>query len=131
MDQTVKDAEEMDVFKLAHQLALDVYKLTAAFPREEIYGLTSQMRKAAASVPSNIMEGANRDSRADYRRFVGISRGSAGEIRYHVLLAMDLTYLSRADGERLRSQYLRVIQMLTNLSKSLGGPRNRSGEGGS
>ncbi len=119
MGQTVKDVEEMDVFKLAHELAVQVYRLTATFPREEIYGLTSQMRKAATSVPSNIMEGANRDSRADYRRFVGISRGSAGEIRYHVLLAMDLEYLSRAGGERLRSQYLRVIQMLTKLAKSL------------
>lgn len=128
MDQTVKDVEEMDVFKLAHQLALDVYKLTAAFPREEIYGLTSQMRRAATSVPANIMEGANRDSRAEYRRFVGISRGSAGEARYHLLLAMDLQYLSKAEGQRLRQQYVRVIQMLTNLSKSLGGPRNRKRE---
>jgi four helix bundle protein len=120
----VKDVEQMDVFKLAHGLALEVYRLTAAFPKEEIYGLTAQMRRAATSVPANIMEGANRDSRVEYRRFVGISRGSAGEVRYYLLLAMDLQYLSTAEGQRLRQEYVRVIQMLTNLSKSLGGRRN-------
>lgn len=123
MEHTVKNVEEMDVFKLAHSLALDVYRLTSAFPREEIYGLTAQMRRAATSVPANLAEGAYRNSRAEYRNFVGIAKGSAGEVRYHLLLAMDLQYLSKPETEHLRNEYSRVIQMLTNLVKSLGGNR--------
>ena len=116
----MKDVEELDVFKLAHRLAVKVYKITAAFPKEEIYGLTAQMRRAATSVPANVVEGANRNSRAEYRSVVGFAKGSAGEVRYYLLLAMDLEYLPRPDGERLRGEYVRVIQMLTNLAKSLG-----------
>lgn len=121
----MKSVEEMDVFKLAHSLVIDVYRLTATFPKEEVYGLTSQMRRAATSVPANIIEGANRNSPAEYRNFVGISKGSAGEVRYYLLLAMDLQYIAKLDGERLRGDYLRVIQMLTNLVKSLGTRRQK------
>lgn len=117
----MENVEELDVFKLAHRLALDVYRVTGTFPKEEIYGLTAQMRRAAASLPANLVEGANRTSRAEYRRFVGIAKGSAGEVRYYLLLAMDLEYLSKSEAQRLRSEYVRVIQMLTNLIKSLGG----------
>ncbi len=117
----MNDVEDLDVFKLAHRLVIEIYRLTATFPKEEIYGLTSQMRRAATSVPANIMEGANRNSPAEYRNFVGISKGSAGEVRYYLLLAMDLQYIAKPDGERLRVDYLRVIQMLTNLVKSLAG----------
>lgn len=121
----MKDVEEMDVFKLAHYLTREVYKITTAFPKEELYGLTSQMRRAAVSVPANIVEGANRNSRAEYRSFVGIAKGSAGEVRYYLLLAIDLGYLAPEDSERLRAEYLRIIQMLTNLVKSLGGNRRK------
>lgn len=121
----MKDVEEMDVFKLAHRLAVEVYKVTTSFPKDEVYGLTAQMRRAAASAPANLVEGANRNSRAEYRNFVGIAKGSAGETRYHLLLAMDLEYLALPEGKRLRGEYVRVIQMLTNLVKSLGGGRRK------
>jgi four helix bundle protein len=116
----MRSVEDLDVFKLAHRLTLEVYKLTATFRKEEIYGLSAQMRRAATSVPANLVEGANRTSRAEYRNFVGIAKGSAGEIRYYLLLAMDLEYVSKLDAQRLRGEYARVIQMLTNLVKSLG-----------
>jgi four helix bundle protein len=115
--------EDLDVFRLAHRLALDVYRVTESFPRAEQFGLTAQLRKAACSVPSNLVEGANRNSRAEYRSFAGIARGSAGEAGYQLLLAMDLGYLSREIGEQMRADYARVMQMLTKLITSLGGQR--------
>jgi four helix bundle protein len=115
----MRSVEDLDVFKLAHCLALDVYRVTESFPKAEQFGLTAQLRKAASSVPSNLVEGANRFSQAEYRSFVSIAKGSAGEARYHLLLAMDLEYLAKVKGEELRADYSRVLQMLTNLRKSL------------
>jgi four helix bundle protein len=119
----MRSVEDLDVFRLAHRLALDVYRVTESFPKVEQFGLTAQLRRAACSVPSNIVEGANRNSRAEYRNFAGIARGSAGEVGYQLLLAMDLGYLPRETGQRLRGDYARVVQMLTNLIKSLRGDR--------
>jgi four helix bundle protein len=116
----MKSVEDLDVFKLLHRLALEVYQVTESFPKEEQFGLTAQLRRAASSGPSNLVEGANRCSRAEYRNFVGISRGSAGEARYQLLLAIDLGYLLKETGHRMRDDYGRAIQMLTNLIKSLG-----------
>jgi four helix bundle protein len=119
----MQSVEDLDVFRLAHRLALEVYRATESFPREEQFGLTAQLRKAATSVPSNLVEGASRFSQAEYRSFISISRGSAGEARYQLLLAMDLEYLEKTRGEQLRTDYSRVVQMLTNLYKSLGDGR--------
>ena len=119
----MRSVEDLDVFRLAHRLTLDVYRVTKSFPKAEQFGLTAQLRKAASSVPSNLVEGANRISRAEYRSFAGVARGSAGEAGYHLLLAMDLGYVSRETGEQMRADYARVAQMLTNLIKSLGGEK--------
>jgi len=121
----MRSVEDLDVFKLAHRLALEIYKLTATFPREELYGLTAQMRDAAASAPSNLVEGAHRNSPAEYRNFVGIARGSAGEVRYHLLLARDLGYAAPSETERLRGEYTRVIQMLTSLARAVSGRKSK------
>jgi len=115
-----KTGEELDVFRLAHQLAIRIYTVTRSFPREEIYGITVQMRRAATSVPANLAEGAHRISAAEYRTFVSFAKGSAGEIRYHVLLAGDLGYISAAEAQSLRYEYARVLQMLTKLVRTLG-----------
>ena len=116
----MQSVEDLDVFKLAHRLALEVYRVTESFPKTEQFGLAVQLRNVASSVPSNIVEGAYRDSRAVYRHFAAIARGSAGEASYRLLLAMDLKYLTRPIGQQLREDYTRVMQMLTNLIKSLG-----------
>jgi four helix bundle protein len=121
----VRSVEDLDVFKLAHRLALDVYRVTESFPKTERFGLTAQLRKAACSAPSNLVEGAHRNSRAEYRNFAGIARGSASEARYQLLLAMDLGYVSREAGETMRADYARVVQMFTNLIKSLANAKNR------
>jgi four helix bundle protein len=111
--------EDLDVFKLAHQLALKTYTVTKAFPKEELFSLGDQTRRAAGSVGMNLMEGAMRLGSKEYRQFVGIARGSAGEVCYQLLLARDLNYISDETYNELRTGYDRVIQMLTRLSESL------------
>jgi four helix bundle protein len=109
----------LDVFKLSHSLTLEIYGITKSFPDEEKFGLISQMRKAAYSVPMNLMEGAHRLSSKEYRQFTGIARGSAGEMKYQLLLVRDLNYISDNEYSDLTSKYERVSQMLTRLAKSL------------
>jgi four helix bundle protein len=115
----MKSVEELDVFKLAHELALKIYTITVAFPREESFGLVSQMRRAAGSVGMNLVEGSMRLNSREFRQFVGIARGSAAEVNYQLLLAKDLGYISKKVYDELRSGYERVGQMLTRLGQSL------------
>ena len=115
----MKKVEELDVFKLSHALALEVFEITKSFPDEEKFGLISQMRRAAYSIPMNPMEGAHRLGSKEYRQFVGIARGSTGEIKYQLLLSKDLTYISESSYSILKQKYERVSQMLTKLAKSL------------
>jgi four helix bundle protein len=115
----IKDVKELDVFKLAHSLVLDIYKLTENFPQEEKFGLISQMRRSAFSIPMNLIEGSNRLNTKEYRRFVGIAKGSAGEISYQILLARDLGYIANEAYLSLKDRYEVVIKMLANLAKSL------------
>jgi len=96
--------------------ALKVYSITKEFPREEIYSLVDQTRRAAISVGMNLMEGAMRLGSKEYRQFVGIARGSVGEVCYQLLLARDLKYISGETYQELGSGYDRVIQMLSRLS---------------
>lgn len=115
----MKSVEDLDVFKLAHQLALEIYTVTKEFPKQETFSLIDQMRRAASSIGMNLVEGSMRLSSKEYRQFVGIARGSAGEVCYQLLLAKDLGYISESVYRDLRPRYDRVIQMLSRLSKSL------------
>jgi four helix bundle protein len=115
----MKKVEDLDVFKLSHSLALEIFETTKAFPEEEKFGLISQMRRAAYSVPMNLMEGAHRLSSREYRQFVGIARGSVGEMKYQLLLAKDLTCIFEDQYRSLLAKYERVSQMLTKLSRTL------------
>ena len=120
MKQTkVRSVWDMDVFRLAHELTLRIYRKTRDFPRFELYSLVSQMRRAASSIPMNIAEGAARNSRAEYRRFVSMAKGSVGEISYQIILSKDLGYINTDDSDDLVDGYSRVGRMLTRLSQSL------------
>jgi len=121
----MKSVEDLDVFKLAHQLACKTYSTTKSFPRTETFSLVDQMRRAATSVGMNLMEGAMRLGTKEYRQFVGIARGSAEEVCYQLLLAKDLNYISEDTYRELRSGYDRVLQMLSRLSQTLGNLRPR------
>ena len=94
----MRDHTKLRAFQLADEVAVLVYKVTAGFPKEELYGLTSQIRRAAVSVPSNIVEGCARDSQADYLRFLYIAFGSLRELHYQISLAKRLGFLRDQDS---------------------------------
>jgi four helix bundle protein len=93
----MQDFRKLAVWQKSHELTLSLYELTGTFPREEMYGLTSQVRRASSSIPANIAEGCGRDGDAELSRFLQISMGSASELEYHLLLARDLKYLTAED----------------------------------
>jgi four helix bundle protein len=113
----MKDFKELKVWEKAHALTLQVYQETRSFPREETYGLTSQVRRAAASVAANIVEGCGRRSDGEFSRFLQIARGSASELEYHLLLARDLHFLNKATFDILDAKVVEVERMLTGLVK--------------
>lgn len=113
--------EELDVFKKSHGLTLDLYRLTAQFPSEEKFGLTSQIRRASSSICANLIEGNHRNNKREYRQFAGISRGSAGELKYHLLLAKDLAYISENDFRKCDKTTDDISKMLHGLIKALDG----------
>jgi four helix bundle protein len=115
----MKSVEELDVFKVAHELTLKVYKITLRFPREESFNLVSQMRRATSSVCMNLVEGSMRLNSREFRQFVGIARGSAAEVSYQLRLARDLDYIQSEVFDELYSGFQRVSQMLTRLAQSL------------
>jgi four helix bundle protein len=98
---------------------LNIYRVTESFPKIEIYGLISQLRRASISIPANLAGGANRISKKEFKRFIGIAKGSSGEIQYIIKLAKDLNYLKDKYFEDLKRDYIRVAQMLTKLRKAI------------
>jgi four helix bundle protein len=111
----MKDFKDLKVWSKAHRLTIEVYKATRQFPREELFGITSQMRRAASSIGANIAEGAGRKSDGELTRFLHIARGSAAELEYHLLLAHDLELLSEGIHALLAKQTDEVQRMLTAL----------------
>lgn len=115
----VRDFRELKVWEKAHILTLAIYKVTQSFPKEEVYGLTSQMRRSAASIPANIAEGCGKGSEIDLARYMQISMGSASELEYHLLLAKDLSYLEAEKYENLNYSVIEVKKMLGPFIKKL------------
>jgi len=115
----MKDFRTLHVWQKAHRATLSIYRATKAFPRREQYGLTSQIRRAAFSIPSNIAEGCGRGSDADFARFLQIALGSASELEYQILLARDLELLDEPRYERLSDQVVEIKRMTTGLLKRL------------
>ncbi|MBI4685127.1 MAG: four helix bundle protein [Nitrospirae bacterium] len=115
----MKSFKDLKVWEKAHEVALTVYKTTQAFPKDELYGLTSQLRRAASSVPANIAEGCGRKGDADMARFIQMAMGSASELEYHLLLARDLKFISMTDYERLESEVIDVKKMLASFIQKL------------
>ena len=111
----MKDFKELRVWTKAHELTMLVYKLTRTFPRDEVYGLTSQVRRSAASIGANIAEGCGRHSDGEMTRFLQIARGSASETEYHLLLARDLGFLQEGDFLAVEQSVVAVQRMLTVL----------------
>jgi four helix bundle protein len=118
----VKDFHELKVWQKAHQLTLAVYQVTTAFPEEELYGLTSQLRRCSASIPANLAEGCGRNGDAEFARFCSIAR-SASELEYHLLLAKDLKLIKPKDHAELSQRATELKRMLTALLQKLNADR--------
>jgi four helix bundle protein len=108
----VRNFRELKVWEKAHRLTLEVYRMTGSFPREEAYGLTSQMRRCAASIPANIAEGCGRGTDVDFARFLQIAAGSASELEYHLILTRDLGLASDGQYDDLAEGVTEVKRML-------------------
>lgn len=115
----MQDFKKLDVWQKSHQLTLTIYKTTAAFPKEEQYGLSSQMRRSSSSIPANIAEGCGRGGTAELRRFLLIALGSASELQYHILLSGDLGILPKSTSEKLETDTIEIKRMLAAFIKKL------------
>jgi len=111
----MQDFKNLKVWKKSHELTLKIYKITALFPREEIYGLISQMRRSASSIPTNIAEGSSRNGDSEFARFLFMAMGSASELEYQILLAHDLLFLKLDDYNRLTSEITEIKKMISSL----------------
>ena len=115
----MQDFRNLKVWENAHALTLDAYKASKIFPREEMYVLTSQMRRASTSIGANIAEGVCRRGDVDFARFLQIAVGSASELEYHLLLARDLELMGALDYQRLSNETIEVKRMLVSLMQKL------------
>ncbi len=115
----MRDHTKIEAWRWADDLAVAIYRQTRSFPREELYGLTSQLRRAACSVPANTVEGASRESKRDYLHFLYIARGSLMETGYFIHLSQRLGYLDRAVGGELTAQLEHAIACLQGLIRAV------------
>jgi four helix bundle protein len=115
----MKDFHKLKVWQKAHELTLVVYQISSTFPKEGLYGLTSQIRRSAMSVPTNIAEGCGRNGDADFGRFLQIAMGSTAELEYQLLLARDLKMLKTPEFEALNTHLGEIKGMLISLIKKV------------
>lgn len=115
----MRNFRDLKVWEKAHRLTLAVYQATVAFPKEERYSLTTQIRRSSASIAANIAEGCGRDGEAELARFLLISLGSASELEYHLLLSYDLGFLRKTEYDRLAPKVTEIKRMLTSLVQKL------------
>ena len=115
----MRDYTKIDAWKLADDLTVAVYAKSRGFPKDELYGITSQLRRAISSAPANIAEGASRDSKRDYLRFLYIARGSLSEAQYFLHLAHRLGYLAPPEADEMQNQTSKVFARLHGLIKAV------------
>ena len=111
----MQNFKELKVWEKAHQITLSIYKVSARFPKEELYSLTNQLRRAASSIPANIAEGCGKNTQADLANFLNISLGSANETEYFLILSKDLNYLTEEQFSILSNGINEVKAMLISL----------------
>ncbi len=115
----MKDFKKQVIWQRSHLLTLDIYKATRTFPKEEMYGLTSQIRRAAASIPTNIAEGCGRRTNAELANFFNIASGSASEVEYELLLAKELQYITAEQYDLWIQEICEIRSMLAAYMRKL------------
>jgi four helix bundle protein len=115
----MRDWKKITVWELSHQFFLETYKVTATFPKEEVYNLTSQLRRSSLSIPTNIVEGAGRESDAEFVRFLVIAQSSSNEVQYLLFAAKDLNYINNEKYVDLDDKVDKIKRMLFNLCKKI------------
>ena len=126
----MKNFRDLKVWEKAHRLALQVYRITSTFPKDELYGLTSQMRRASTSIPANVAEGCGRGGDAELSRYLRIAMGSASELEYHILLAKDLGLLKHETYQQTNRDTEEVKKMLAAFVGKIGQGRTTKGPNG-
>jgi len=115
----MKDFRNLLVWRKSHELTLKIYKATGKYPSHEVYGLTSQVRRAVSSIPTNIAEGCGKSTDSEFARFLGFSMASASEVEYQLLLAHDLNYMDDAEYKTMNESVIEIKRMLTTLIKTV------------
>lgn len=126
----MKDFRNLTVWARAHDVTLSIYALTQAFPKSELFGLTTQMRRAAVSTAGNIAEGCGRSGDLDFRCFLQMALGSASELEYYLFLAHDLNLITHEAMQKMTDRVVEVKRMLASLMKALGSKRNAGKQSG-
>ena len=115
----MRDFKKYDVWELSHKFTLEIYRITSVFPKEELYGLTSQIRRASLSIPTNISEGCGRSSDKEFNQFLNIALGSALETEYLLMLSKDLDYIQTDVFLNLESKINEIKSKIYNLKSKL------------
>ncbi|CAL2086393.1 Four helix bundle protein [Tenacibaculum sp. 190524A02b] len=115
----MRDYKKYDVWKKSHELALEIYNQTKSFPKEEMYGITSQLRRASLSIPTNIVEGTSRNSEKEFAQFINIASGSSAEVEYLLEFSKANNYLSEQQHITLNKEIIAIRKMLYVLYKKL------------
>ena len=118
----MRDFRQLKVWAKAHELTIAVYRATPSFPKDELYGLTSQIRRSCESIPANIAEGCGRTGGAELARFLNIAMGSASELEYHLLLSHDLDLIEATKYQQLAAGVVELKRMLTSFVQKLKAP---------
>lgn len=115
----MRDFKKYDIWQLSHSLTLEVHKITSVFPKEELFGITSQIRRSAASIPTNISEGCGRNSDKEFNQFLNIALGSANETEYLLILSKDLNYINNEIFEKLEKEVNTIKSKIYKLKQVL------------
>ncbi|HLT32174.1 MAG TPA: four helix bundle protein [Aquaticitalea sp.] len=115
----MRDFKKYDIWNLSHEFTLKIYEITKSFPQEELYGIISQIRRAASSIPTNISEGCGRDSDTEFNRFLTIALGSASEVEYLLILSKDLKYLNEGLYIELNEDINTIKRKIHTLKQKL------------
>ena len=116
---TVQSFKDFIVWQKSHQLTLSVYKISKKFPDEEKFGITSQIRRAAYSVPSNIVEGHSRNTRKEFKYFLGVAKASLNELEYFLILSRDLEYITEEEFNEFEPNVVEISKILYAFTNNL------------